>query len=134
MPARIEKEREEKHQQAQEQEEKKRNEDRALMEILAHQKEQIDILSQGIKAAQEDKLQHESKALADALAQLEAKKSLNERYHKKHAKAIKKIKNEERKKRKKFAEDLQYYNLMYNNPYNSYMQYGGMPPIMPRYY
>ena len=98
------------------------------MEILAHQKEQIDTLALGIKAATDTKIENENKMVAEALAAIEAKKTLDDKYHKKHAKAMKKLKQKERRKRKKFAEELQYYNLMYNNPYGGI---GGMPPMRP---
>ena len=102
------------------------------MQILAHQKEQIDTLSLGIKAAQEDKLQNENKMVADALASLEAKRTLDEKYHRKHAKAIKKIKQKERKRRKQFADELQYYNLVFNNPYNPNNGYAAMHNMFQR--
>ena len=102
------------------------------MQILTHQKEQIDALAMGIKAAQEDKLETENHAVSEAMAQLEAKRAMDEKYHKKHAKAIKRIKEKEKKKLKQFAEELQYYNLLYNNPYNPYYAYSGMGSMMPR--
>lgn len=102
------------------------------MEILQHQKEQIDTLTLGIKAAQEEKFHNENKMLADALAQQEAKKTLDEKYHRKYNKSLKKIKKLERKKRRQFAEELQYYNMLYNNPQQPYYGYGMMSPMMPR--
>ena len=78
----IERERQEKREKEEDEKSKKETEDKAIMQILAHQKEQIDTLAQGIKAAQEDKLYNENKFLADSLAQLEAKRVLDEKYHK----------------------------------------------------
>ena len=78
----LERERQDKRERDEDDKSKKENEDKAIMQILAHQKEQIDTLAQGIKAAQEDKLYNENKYLADSLAQLEAQRVLDEKYHK----------------------------------------------------
>ena len=51
----------------------------------------------------------------------------------KYNKALKKIKYGERKKRKQFVDDLQYYNMMYNNPYYPYYgSAGAAPSLYPR--
>lgn len=111
---------------------KQRSEDNAIMEILNHQREQIDTLTLAIKAAQNDKFQNENRAADEALAAIDAKRMLDEKYHKKHAKAMKRIKGKERKRRKQFAEELQYYNLLYNNPHNPYYAYAGVNSLYPR--
>jgi Spy/CpxP family protein refolding chaperone len=102
--------------------------DKAMMQILSHQKEQIDTLNLAIKAAQDDKLHNKNRAADEALAANEAKRTLDEKYNKKHAKSLKKIKLKERKRRKQFAEEVQYYNMLYNNPQNQYNSYAGINP------
>mmetsp|Transcript_3168 Transcript_3168/g.3902 ORF Transcript_3168/g.3902 Transcript_3168/m.3902 type:complete len:90 (+) Transcript_3168:455-724(+) len=77
----LSKEREEKRQQREREEEKQR-EETAVVEVLKHQKDQIEMLAQGIRVAQEERLQQENKMMADVLAQMEAKRVLDEKYHK----------------------------------------------------
>lgn len=123
----LEKEREDKRNQDQAENFKRKQEDQAIIEILKNQKEQIDTLTLGIKTIQQEKLDNENKMATDALAALQAQKTLEDKYHKKHEKAMKRIKQKERKKRKQFASELQKYNLMYNNPYSPYYAQGMNP-------